>query len=234
MSLFCELGLQHETTLSRLIEEVGTIGKPIIAELLCDALRIGAFRTFFNEVVEEAEDLEVEALEAVVLVIVQLLSDCVVVALQEVLALLIRGLFVLHGVELVLLGHLLLQLDEELVLDLAHSCLVKYLHRVRLRVLKYLLQLLLKHRAPLAEFVVKKFLEDLVGVHRGLLALILANVAPAGLDAWHGTGIDRIDIRLGKIEQHLAVEGLLIQLLRLDAVEDLSTQNVHLLDEFWT
>lgn len=59
MSLLEECRLHHQTALSCLIEEVRTISETIVAELLCDALRVGTLWTFFDEVVEEAENLEV-------------------------------------------------------------------------------------------------------------------------------------------------------------------------------
>lgn len=96
MSLLSELCLEHETALGRFIEEVGTVGEPIIAELLGNALRVGSLGALLDEVVEEAQDLEVQAFEAVVLVVVELLSYRVVVALEEVLTLLVRCLLVLH------------------------------------------------------------------------------------------------------------------------------------------
>ena len=89
LSLLSQLRLKHETALCSLIEKVGTVSQPVIAELLGDALSVWTFWPLLDEVVEEAEDLEVEALKAIILVIVKLLRDSVVVALEEVLALLI-------------------------------------------------------------------------------------------------------------------------------------------------
>ena len=96
LSLLSQLRLKHETALCSLIEKVGTISQPVIAELLGDALSVWTFRPLLDKVVEEAEDLEVEALKAIILVIVKLLRDRVIVALEEVLALLIRCLFIFH------------------------------------------------------------------------------------------------------------------------------------------
>ena len=70
MSLFSKLSLKHQTALSGFIEEVSTVCKPVVTELLSDALSIGAFRALLNKIVEEAKDLEVEALETIILVIV--------------------------------------------------------------------------------------------------------------------------------------------------------------------
>ena len=96
MSLLSKLCLEHEAALGRLIEEVCAVGQAVIAELLGDALRVRALRSLLDEVVEEAENLEVEALKAVVLVVVELLRYRVVVALEEVLTLLVGCLLVLH------------------------------------------------------------------------------------------------------------------------------------------
>jgi len=76
--------------------------------LLRDALGVGSLRAFLDEVVKEAEDFKVEALQAIVFIIVQLLSNCIIIALQEVLAFLIRRFFIFHRVEIHLLLHLLL------------------------------------------------------------------------------------------------------------------------------
>ena len=70
LSLLSELGLEHQSTLRRLVEEVCAVCQTIIAELLGDALRVGSLRTFLNEVVQEAKDLEVEALQTIILIIV--------------------------------------------------------------------------------------------------------------------------------------------------------------------
>ena len=89
MGLLGELCLEHQAALGRLVEKVGAIGQAVIAELLGQALSIGPLRALLDEVIEESEDLKVEALQAVILVIVQLLCDGVVVALEEVLTLLV-------------------------------------------------------------------------------------------------------------------------------------------------
>lgn len=81
MSLLCQLGLEHESSLRGLIEEISPVGKPVIAELLSDALRVGAFGTLLDEVVKEAEDLEVEALQAIIFIIIQLLRNRVIISL---------------------------------------------------------------------------------------------------------------------------------------------------------
>ena len=81
MSLLGQLCLQHQPSFSSLIEEIGPVGEPIVTELLGDALRIGSLGSLLNEVVKEAEDLVVKALQTVILVIVELLGDRVVVAL---------------------------------------------------------------------------------------------------------------------------------------------------------
>jgi len=70
VSLLQECLLRHQGALSRLVEKVRTISKPIIAELLSDALGIGTLWPLLDEVVEEAEDLKVEAFQAVVFVVV--------------------------------------------------------------------------------------------------------------------------------------------------------------------
>ena len=90
------MGLKHQPTLGSFVEEVGAVGEPIVAELLGDALGVRSLGTLLDEVVKEAKDLEVEAFEAVVLIVVQLLSNRVIIPLQEVLTLLIRRLLVFH------------------------------------------------------------------------------------------------------------------------------------------
>ena len=81
MSLLRQLCLEHQTPLSRLIEKVRSISKPIIAELLGNALSVRAFGTLFNEVIQETKDLEVEALQAIILIIIQLLRNRVIIPL---------------------------------------------------------------------------------------------------------------------------------------------------------
>ena len=81
MRLFSELALKHKAALGCLVEKVGAIGQTVIAELLGKALSVRPLGTLLDEVIEESEDLKVEALQAVILVVVQLLGDGVVVAL---------------------------------------------------------------------------------------------------------------------------------------------------------
>ena len=81
MSLLRKLGLKHKPTLGSFVEEVGAVGEPIVAELLGDALSVGSLGTLLDEVVEEAKDLEVEAFEAIVLIVVELLSNRVIIPL---------------------------------------------------------------------------------------------------------------------------------------------------------
>ena len=81
MSLLRQLGLKHQTPLSRLIEKVRTICKPIIAELLCDTLGVRTFGPLLNEIIQETKDLEVEALQAIILIIIQLLRNRVIIPL---------------------------------------------------------------------------------------------------------------------------------------------------------
>jgi len=98
LSLLSELRLQHETALGRFIEKISTISEAIIAELLGDALRVWAFRTLLDEIVQKAQNLEIQALQAIIFIIIQLLRNCVVVALEEILALLVGCFFVFHGI----------------------------------------------------------------------------------------------------------------------------------------
>ena len=70
MSLLQECLLRHQAALSRLVEKVRTISEPIITELLGDTLGVGTLWPLLDEVVEEAEDLKVKALQAVVIVVV--------------------------------------------------------------------------------------------------------------------------------------------------------------------
>ena len=81
MSLLRQLGLKHQTPLSCLIEKVRSISKPIIAELLCDTLGIRAFGPLLNEIIQETKDLEVEALQTIILIIIQLLCNRVIIPL---------------------------------------------------------------------------------------------------------------------------------------------------------
>ena len=127
--------------------------------------------------------------------------------------------------------HLLLQLDVEHVLYLANSCLIELRHGLLLGLLVDLFEFAFEHRASLAEVIVKELFENLICVHHGFLALILADVAPTGLNRWHGARINRINVRFGQIVKHLTVQWLVIQLLGLDSVHDLAAQRVHLLDE---
>jgi len=53
--------LEHEGSLSGLVEKVGSICQPVVAELLSDALGIWTLWTLFDEVIEKAQDLEVKA-----------------------------------------------------------------------------------------------------------------------------------------------------------------------------
>ena len=81
MSLLRQLGLKHQTPLGCLIEKVRSIGKPIIAELLGNTLSVRAFGPLLNEIIQETKDLEVEALQAIILIIIQLLRNRVIISL---------------------------------------------------------------------------------------------------------------------------------------------------------
>ena len=81
MSLLGQLSLKHQPALGCLVEEIGAVGEAIVAELLRDALRVGTLGSLLDEVVKEAEDLVVEAFEAVILIIVKLLSNRVIIPL---------------------------------------------------------------------------------------------------------------------------------------------------------
>ena len=94
-----------------------------------------------------------------------------------------------------------------------------------------MLELTFEHGAAFAEVVVELLFEDLVGVHHGLLALILADIAPTGFNGGHCTRVDRVHVRLCQVIQHLTVEWLVVQLLRLDAVHDFAAEGVRLLNE---
>ena len=89
MVLLGKLSLKHEAALGGLVKKVGAIGQAVIAELLGQTLSIRPLRALLDEIIEESEDLKVEALQAVIFVIIQLLGDGVVVALEEVLTLLV-------------------------------------------------------------------------------------------------------------------------------------------------
>ena len=64
------------------------------------------------------------------------------------------------------------------------------------------------------------------------MALIFADVAPTGLDGGDGAGVDGVNVGFGQIVKHFSIKRLVIQLLRLDAIHDLSAKGVHLLNEF--
>ena len=81
ISLLCELSLEHEAAFGGLVEEVRAVSKAIVAELLGDALRVWTLGTLLDEVIKEAEDLEVETLKTIILIIVKLLSNSVIIAL---------------------------------------------------------------------------------------------------------------------------------------------------------
>lgn len=57
--------------------------------------------------------------------VAQLLSDTLVILLQEVDALLLRGLFVFHGEHLELLTHLVFELPDEFISDLSNGYFVE-------------------------------------------------------------------------------------------------------------
>lgn len=130
------------------------------------------------------------------------------------------------------MGHLLLKLYEVGVFYLTNRRLVEHNHRLLLGLLEDLPELLLKHGAPLTELVVEEFLEDLIGVHHRLLTLVLADVAPAGLDARDSARINRVNVGFGKVEEHLTIQWPVVQLLGLDAINNLPSQRVHLFNEF--
>ena len=119
----------------------------------------------------------------------------------------------------------------ELVFHLADGRLIELAHGLALGFFVDLLQFALEHRATLRKLIVEEFLEDLVGILHGLLALVLADVAPTGLNARHGARIDRVNVAFRQVVEHLAVQWLAVELLGLDAVHDLAAQSVHLLHE---
>ncbi len=130
--------------------------------------------------------------------------------------------------------HLVLELAIELVFDFTDGCLVELCHGAVLSLFVDLFQLTFQHGATLRKLVIEELLEDLVGILHGFLALILANVAPRGLDAGDGARIDGVHVRLGQIVQHFTVQRLAIQLLRLDPVHYFPAQSVHLFNKLRT
>lgn len=127
--------------------------------------------------------------------------------------------------------HLLLQLCVEHVFDFSNSCFLKCNHGLRLGFLVDLLELAFEHWTPLTEVIVELLFKDLIGVHHGFLALVLADVAPTGFDRGHGARVNRVHVRLSQVIQHLTVKWLVIELLRLNAVHDLAAEGVCLLHE---
>ena len=126
---------------------------------------------------------------------------------------------------------MLLELRVEHVFDLANGCFIELFHGELLGLLVDLLELTLQHGASLTEVVIELLFEDLVSVHHCLLALVLADVAPARFNRGYSTRIDRIHIALGQVVKHLSIEWLVIELLRFDAIHHLASQCVHLFDE---
>ena len=105
-------------------------------------------------------------------------------------------------------------------------------HGLLLGLLVDLLELALQHGAPLAKIIVKLLFKDLISVHHCFLALIFADVAPTGLDGGDGSGINGVDVGFGQIVEHFSIKWFVVQLLRFDAIHDLSAKRVHLLNEF--
>jgi len=116
--------------------------------------------------------------------------------------------------------------------DLSDCRFVEKYHGSLLGCLVDRFELNLEHGATLAESVIKELLKDLVCIHHGLLALILADVRPTGFDRWNCSRIDRVDIRLGQVVKHFSIQRLVVELLGFDAVHDFAAQGVDLLDEF--
>lgn len=61
--LLCDLLLDVDLALELLVEEVGSFQDAIVAERLRDLLAVGTFRTFVDEVVQEGEDVVIQALK---------------------------------------------------------------------------------------------------------------------------------------------------------------------------
>ena len=58
---------------------------------------------------------------------------------------------------------------------------------------------------------------------------MLADLVPGALDVWHGALVDRMSIRFHKLQKHRAVQLLSVQHLRLDLLEDSTSQVADLL-----
>ena len=125
------------------------------------------------------------------------------------------------------------QLGVEFVFHLADRGLIKESHGLRLGFLKDLPEIGLNHGTALRVFIVEEFLKDLLRVHHGLLALILANIAPRRFDRGNGARIDGVHVRLGEVVEHFSVERSVVELLHFDAVHDFASQGVDLFNEFW-
>jgi len=169
---------------------MSTLKHLVVAEHLGDLGCIRSFGALLDEVLQEAMDFLVETVNVIILVVGELLRDHVVIALQELVALLFTCLFVLKCVGVVLVMHLLLQIGQEFVSYFSDGCLLEEDHGFFLRHFVDTSQFFGHHWAAICEFFIEATFEDLECVTHGVLAFVPADVGPGRLDAWHCTSID--------------------------------------------
>lgn len=182
LGLLPDLLLKVEFIGNAFVEELSAFSQRLVAELKRDLFSKRTFGTLIQKELLKILDLMAERLQLFVLLVPELLSNGLIVLLQEHHANLLGGLLVLNAEHLQLALHLLLQTSEVLLAYVANRVLVKGRQSSALALREELFQLFLEEGHCILEALVEIAFKGLIGVLIGLEALILADVGPAALD----------------------------------------------------
>lgn len=174
--------------------------------------------------------MEVE--DSLVLLILEFSFNRLVVVLEEEYTLLFRHLFIFVP-EVVVFGFdFIFKLYKVLSLYLPHSYFTKFIHSNLLSLSVNFFQFIIKHRWLHFKVFLEIFLKLFISFDWGLLALILADVAPCTLNIRNGSLIDSINVGEWEIEKHLTIEFFTIYHLWLNFVDHFPAELHHLVDKF--
>lgn len=154
-----------------------------------------------------------------------------VVLAQEHDTLLFTALIIIlfHIMELLL--HFLFELFQEFVFDLSNSYLSEESESSSFGNEVLVLQLLFVKWSLVGYLLSESLVEHFHGVVEGLHAFVFADVGPGALDAGDRTLVDRLNVTLAKVPEHVTVQHFAIYHLWLDSLEDLATEHVDLLNK---
>lgn len=224
------------------LDQVHLVHRVSEEELCCfhDGLqtKVGAYflsvcsrwTSLFKHVLEVDNVLKIVHEPWVVLVLEGSLNFGVVLA-QEHDTFLFTALVIILLDVIELLLHFILELFQKFVFYLSNSYLREETESGSFGYEVLVLQLLFVKWSLVGYLISESLVEHFHGVVEGLHAFVFADVGPGAFDAGDRPLIDRLNVALAKVPEHVTVQLLAVNHLRLDSLEDLAAQHVHLLNE---